>query len=139
MRWTGLERRSDKHSPRVDDELRHEVEPLERGAPVEPHVEEYREQEPAGDDEPVVDARRVGGRTAGGPMGVDELEARSELARSVSPSVFPADRQALLDSARANHARQPVVDLLTALPADQVFDNAEAVWQALGGHNERRR
>jgi hypothetical protein len=28
-----LERRSDKHSPRVDDELRHEV---------EPHVEEFR-------------------------------------------------------------------------------------------------
>ena len=40
-----MERGSDKHAPRVDEELAHQVEPLERGAPVEPRVEEFREQE----------------------------------------------------------------------------------------------
>jgi Protein of unknown function (DUF2795) len=121
----------------VDDELAREVEGLERGAPVEPHVEEFREQEPSGDDEPVVDARLMGGPYAGS-MDADELEARSELARSVSPSVFPADREALLDSARRNHASQPVLDRLVRLPADRVFENPEAVWRALGGGIERR-
>jgi hypothetical protein len=132
-----LERGSDKHAPRVDEELVHEVEPLERGAPLEPRVEEFREQEPAGDDEPVVDARLTGGRSAG-PMDADELEARSELARSVEPSTFPADRQALLESARRNHAPQPVLDRLARLPEGRTFENVEAVWLALGGGVERR-
>ena len=121
----------------MDEELAHEVEPLERGAPVEPHVEEFREQEPSGDDEPVVDARLTGGRSAGS-MDADELEARSELARSLSPSVFPADRDALLDSARRNQATQPVLDELASLPPGRTFENPEAVWRALGGGIERR-
>jgi hypothetical protein len=34
-----MERRSDKHSPRVDENLVQETEPLERGAPVESRAE----------------------------------------------------------------------------------------------------
>jgi hypothetical protein len=132
----GVER-GDKHGPRVDDELARETEALERGSPVEPHVEEFREQEPSGDDEPETGARLQGGRSAG-PMDADELEARSELARSISPSVYPADREELLDSARRNQATQPVLDELARLPAGRPFQNAEAVWQALGGGRERR-
>ena len=132
-----MERRSDKHAPRVDEDLAHEVEPLERGAPVEPRVEEFREQEAAGDDEPEVDARLAGGRSAGS-MDADELDARSELARSIAPSAFPADRRALLDSARQNQATQPVLERLARLPEGRSFDNVEAVWQALGGGAERR-
>ena len=111
---------------------------MERGAPVEPRVEESREQEASADDEPETDARLMGGRSAGS-MDADELEARSELARSISPSVFPADRDTLLDSAVRNHAAQPVLDRLARLPAGRAFENAEAVWQALGGGTERRR
>jgi hypothetical protein len=121
----------------MDEALAHETEALERGAPVEPHVEEFREQEGSADDEPETDARLQGGRSAGS-MDADELEARSELARSLSPSVFPADREALLESARGNHATQPVLDELARLPAGQPFENAEAVWRALGGGSERR-
>jgi hypothetical protein len=129
--------RSDKHGPRMDEELARETEALERGAPVEPRVEEFREQEPSADDEPETDARLQGGRSAGS-MDADELEARSELARSISPSVFPADREALLESARGNQAVQPVLDELARLPAGRSFENAEAVWRALGGGVERR-
>jgi hypothetical protein len=131
-----LERGSDKHGPRVDEALEHDVRPLEQGAPVEPRVEEFREQEPAGDEEPVVDELRAGGRTRAA-MNPDELDARSELARSISPSVFPADRRALLDSARQNQAGQPVLDRLATLPQDQTFENVQAVWLALGGGIER--
>jgi Protein of unknown function (DUF2795) len=129
--------RGDRHGPRIDEELARETEALERGSPVEPRVEEFREQEPSADDEPETDARLMGGRSAGS-MDPDELEARSELARSISPSVFPADRDALLDSAARNHAIQPVLDRLARLPADRTFENAEAVWRALGGGVERR-
>ena len=136
-----MERGSDKHAPRVDDDLVHNVEPLERGAPVEPRVEEFREQEPAADDEPVVDARLVGGRSggaSGGTMDADELDARSELARSVEPSIFPADRRALLDSARRNQATGPVLERLAKLPEGRTFEHVEAVWRALGGGVARR-
>jgi len=48
-----MERESNLHSARVDDELAHEVQSLTRGAPVESRVEEGRAMEDAGDDEPV--------------------------------------------------------------------------------------
>jgi Protein of unknown function (DUF2795) len=131
-----LERGSDKHGPRVDEALEHDVRPLEQGAPIEPRVEEFREQEAAADGEPEVDAVRAGGRTAAA-MDPAEVEARSELARSISPSVFPADREALLDSARQNQATQPVLDRLARLPQGQTFENVQAVWLALGGSVER--
>jgi hypothetical protein len=47
-----VERGSDKHGPRVDEELQHEVRSLEQGAPVEARAEEFREQEGPGDDQP---------------------------------------------------------------------------------------
>ena len=53
----GMQRGSDKHSPEVDDEMKKETEPLTRGAPVEPHVEEWLQKEPSGDDEPEVAPR----------------------------------------------------------------------------------
>ena len=43
-----MERGSDKHSPRLDDELDHETRSLQQGAPVESRVEEHREQEGPG-------------------------------------------------------------------------------------------
>jgi hypothetical protein len=133
-----MERRTDKHAPRVDENLVQETEPLERGAPVESRAEEYREQEPAGDDQPVPDARLAGGRATAASLDSDEAEARSQLAASLSPSTFPADRDALLASARDNHAPEAVIRQLARLPGDQVFENVQAVWQTLGGHADRR-
>jgi hypothetical protein len=120
----------------VDEAIDHDVRPLEQGAPAESRVEEFREQEAAGDSEQVVDEQFGSGRTRAA-MDAAELNARSELARSISPSVFPADRRALLDSARQNQARQPVLDRLSRLPQGHTFQNVEAVWQALGGGKER--
>ena len=47
-----MERKSEKHNPRLDDEMKHETESLVRGAPVEARAEEFREQEGPADDEP---------------------------------------------------------------------------------------
>ena len=132
-----MERGSNQHGPRLDEELKHLTEPLER-AGRESHVEEFREQEAADDTEPVPDERLQGGRATAGSLDLDEAEARSSLAQSVSPAVFPADRDALLASAHANQATEEVAAMLERLPAGQTYENVDAVWQALGGHTEHR-
>lgn len=48
-----MQRGSDKHGARVDDELKHETEAMVRsGRPVQ--VEEWRNPEPPADDEPAI-------------------------------------------------------------------------------------
>jgi hypothetical protein len=54
-----MERGSDKHGPKLDDELESETEPLER-AGRESHVEEAREKETPGDSD-IGDGHRVAG------------------------------------------------------------------------------
>ena len=133
-----MPRGSSKHGPRVDEELDQETRSLQQAAPVESHVEEFREQEGAGDDEPTPDARLVGGRATAASLSLDEAEARADLARRLSPSIFPADRDALLASAREHQAPEPLLDRLAELPAGVRFENVAAVWRALGGSAERR-
>ena len=46
-----MERRSDKHTPRLDDELDHETRSMTQGSPLEARAGEDRMKEPPGDDE----------------------------------------------------------------------------------------
>lgn len=134
-----MERGSDKHAPRLDENLKHDTRPLERGAPVEARANEWREQEGPADGEPTPDSRVVGGRAhANENQPTDEeIEARSELARHLDPSVFPADKAALLASAEGNFAPAWILDMLRGLPEGDYPTN-EAVWEALGGSVEQR-
>ena len=106
-----------KHGPRMDDELKHEVEPLTRGPGAEANRRpQRRQQDPPGD----------GTETP--------TEARAELARSLSPSSFPATRQELLDQASEAFAPGWVVDLLRRLPEDDTaYRTTDEVWRAAGG------
>jgi hypothetical protein len=133
-----VERGSDRHGPRVDDELEHEVRSLEQGAPVEARAEEAREQEGPGDDQPTPEGVLQGGRASAGSLSVDDADARAELARFLGRGAFPADRDGLLAAARAHHATDEVLGRLEALPAGRTFENVEAAWEALGGPTERR-
>lgn len=110
-----------------------------RGSPVEARASESREQEGPADGEPTPDALLTGGRPAATPDALthDEVEARAELARHLQPSVFPADRAALVESARQSGAADDMVEQLEGLP-DGTFDHLEAVWEALGGRVEYR-
>jgi Protein of unknown function (DUF2795) len=130
-----VERGSDKHSPRVDEELEHETRSLEQGAPLESRVEEHREQEGPGEDQPTP-APRITEPTAS--LDLDDAEARSEIARYLDPSAFPADREGLLDNAEANNAPEVVLERLQALPGDRTFEALPDVWSALGGTVEHR-
>jgi Protein of unknown function (DUF2795) len=132
------ERGSDKHGPRLDEDLHQDTRSLEQGAPVEARVEEAREQEGPADDQPNPDARLAGGRATSASLDLDDAEARADLARFLTPSVFPADRDALLADAAGNHAPTVVLERLQALPADRTYENVQDVWGALGGTVEHR-
>jgi len=134
-----MERNSDKHAPRVDDELKHELRSIVQGSPVESRASESREQEGPADGEPTPDALVTGDRPTATPdvLTHDEVEARAELARHLQPSVFPADRDALMASARTSGAPEELIGRLGELP-DGTFDHMEAVWEALGGRVEFR-
>jgi len=124
-----MERRSAKHNPRLDDELKKEVQSLERGAPLEARRDEYREQEGAADGE-----REPSARTSPpGSLDLGDPDARTELSRHLRLSIFPADRDRLLAEAGDNDAPQPVVALLGRLPEGREFGTVYEVWEALGG------
>jgi hypothetical protein len=131
-----LQRGSDKHSPRVDEELEHETRSLEQGAPVESRVEEYREQEGPGDDQPTPSA--VVNEPDSGSLDLDDAEARSDIARFIDPSAFPTDREGLIENAEANNAPPAVLDRLQALPGARTYQGLPDVWAALGGTVEHR-
>lgn len=132
-----MERGSDKHGSRLDDEMRHETEPMERSA-NQPHSEEWRQTEPSGEDEPEVsqmpDERYYGGT----PEGLDpaDVEQRTEVGRHLDMSAFPTDKAGVLSNAAKNNAPDAVVGLLRGLPDGQTFRNTQDVWAALGGSTE---
>jgi hypothetical protein len=136
-----MERGSDKHSPRIDENLAHDTRSLTQGAPMEARADESRLQEGAGDDEPTTDALLMGDlhpeQLTESQLAHDEAEARSRLAASLRPSVFPADRDALLACAQDLNAPPDILDQLRGLP-NGTFTHTEAVWEALGGRVEFR-
>src|SRR5215207_2898081 len=136
-----MERESNLHSPRVDDELAREVESLVRGAPVEARIEEDRAKEDAGDGERVpqslvneVSDVEAGDEPAGG-LSRGEVVARSDLGAHLRPSIFPATRSQVLACAEAEHATPELLGQLHALPEGE-FHTVQEVWEALGGKRE---
>jgi hypothetical protein len=63
---------------------------------------------------------------------------RSELARHLRPSIFPAMREAIIECARDEHAEDNLLDRLQRMPAGE-YGNVNEVWEALGGHAEEPR
>lgn len=104
----------------------------------EVRAEEFREQEGPAEGEPTPDALVQTGRSegAGGfSLSHDELERRTELARHLRPSVFPARPGELVETATKEHAPDWVVSELDTLP-NGLYDHFEAVWEALGGDED---
>ncbi len=128
-----MERGSDKHSPMLDDALKHDTASLLGGAPAESRSQEAREQEGPADGEPTPDARITGDRDlpAGG-MTLDDVNARAELARHLDRSVFPARAGELVANAREHFAPDGIVTQLERLP-DALYETVQDVWKALGG------
>jgi len=123
-----IERSSNQHGPRLDDEMDREVESLTRGAPVEARVDENRALEDAGDGEPVPESVL---------LEADDTRERSDLARHLRPSIFPADVDTLVQCAREEFADEVLIVALSGLPA-RTYATTNEVWVALGGSTEHR-
>jgi hypothetical protein len=130
-------RDSTKHGPLLDDVLKHETESLEHGG--DSRAEEWRQPEEDRDEaeRPTAPAP-TDSHSGGTPPGMDaaDVRGRSELARWLQPSAFPADRERLLRSVRDTNAPDWAVEAIGSLPADQRFTNVQDVWRALGGGTE---
>jgi hypothetical protein len=129
-----MRRETTKHGPRLDDALERETRPLEQGAPIEPRVEEWKEQESPGDTDRDVDSRTA----PPGSLGGDDVEGRRELSRHLRASAFPADRGALLAEAESQNAPEPVLVALRRLPASVTYGTVHEVWAGLTGATDVR-
>ncbi|TKJ28799.1 DUF2795 domain-containing protein [Blastococcus sp. CCUG 61487] len=130
---TGASARNTKHSPRLDEELEHEVQGMLK-AERATRAQEWREVEPVAEGEPDIDADPAGTLTGGVPVGMteDAVEARSELARWLTRAPFPGGRADLVEAARDHHAPDAVVAELGRLPEGETFEQIGDVVRALG-------
>jgi hypothetical protein len=137
---TDMERGSSKHSARLDEEMEHEVQGM-MTAERPTRAEEWKEAEPAGEDQP--DPGRLGepaDRLPGVPAGMtlEEVELRSEIAAALPRSVFPADESALLGHLVDTNAPDRLRQLIAQLPTGRQYDQVGDVVKALGLHEEHR-
>ena len=126
------------HGPREDDALKREL----RGdlqAHRATRSEEWRQPEPAGEDEPEPD------ETAGTPEGrarpaAEEaaLDLRSDLARYLGRSALPGDKARVIRHLEANNAPQRILDLVSSLPASHTWTTMRDLYLALGLPVEHR-
>ena len=119
--------RSNKHGSRLDEDLKRDT----RGG------EQARVPDATVDDEPPRARRDDVSEPVGEVVYEPEVDERSELARFVEPSVFPASRDEVIASAAGSFAPERVIERLKALP-DGRFGNVQEMWSALGGPTERR-
>lgn len=127
-----MERESDKHNPRVDDAMAHDVDSLLHGSAEESRSQEARLQE----DPAVAPGRRFDDVIPGVEITDADLEARAELSRHLAAAHFPATKGDLVSAAADDHAPEDMLASLRALPDGEVYENVQAVWQALGGNVE---
>ncbi|HTF07740.1 MAG TPA: DUF2795 domain-containing protein [Asanoa sp.] len=135
-----MERGNAKHSPRVDDEMAHEVDGIVKGT-AGGRSEEFREAEPAGDDQPEASMVPEGDDGSGVPQGMtsEDVESRSRLGRFINRSVLPADRDHLRRAAEENEAPDDVLAEIDRLPTGVQFQTVSEAWAALGHRNETHR
>ena len=128
-----MERGSDKHSPRVDEEMSQEVRGILQGT-AGARAEEWKMAEPSGEDQPSVsvvpgdDAGRGEVNGVGSPQG----EAFSRFGTYIGLSALPGDREALEKSARDLLAPDDILAALQQLPADKTYRNVAEVWRDTG-------
>jgi hypothetical protein len=126
--------RETKRNPRLDEQLKKEAGSIPGEGSVEGREEYHRIEGPTDEDLVEAEAARA---EPGERLRQDEIELRSDIARFLQPSVFPAGADELIRSAEQHHVPDAILSLLRRLP-DRQFENVQAVWEALGGDVEER-
>ncbi|MEV0495712.1 DUF2795 domain-containing protein [Streptomyces atratus] len=130
-----MERGSNQVSPHQDDARKHELQVYLRSG-RSGHAEEAYDPEPAADDDLQVD---VGGPVPPPGEERDRVRAeraaetlRSDLARHLNRTAFPADRSSLVQTLSKEHSPDSLLDAVRGLPADERYTNAGQIVRALG-------
>jgi Protein of unknown function (DUF2795) len=125
---------SGTHGPREDDVLKREAR-----SELQEHGEQWPEPESSGEDEPEA-TWAPEGRFGGTPPGEDwkAIELRSDLARHLDRTAFPATRGHLLETLAARQAEQRLLDLVSPLPQGATFASLGDLLRALGLPVEER-
>jgi hypothetical protein len=134
-----MERSSDKVSPRIDDELKHDTEGLVRSG-RSTRAEEWKGSEPSGEDQPEVSLipdTPPGGDVNG--MSTADIEGRSELASYLARADYPMTREQLLELVTERNAPDRVISEIRSLPGGQEFENVQDLWVTLGHPVEQQR
>ncbi len=119
------EQTSAKHGPAEDEAIKRQD-----LTELQDHGEEWPDPEYAGDGEP----EGTWAPEARLPALEDweAIELRSDLARRLDRTTFPATRQKLLEILTAGDAGQRLLDLVAALPGRTRFASLHELVQALG-------
>src|SRR5204863_3935624 len=101
---SGEIQQSSQVGPGLDDYLKQETRGLVQGG-RSTRAEEWRDPEPAGEDQPTAD-RIFPEDRRGNPEGMTQtdVDERSDIARSPGTAAFPADRDTLASIAPVNEA-----------------------------------
>lgn len=134
---------SSKHGRHLDEAMRRETLEIIRGGIPDVRAEwppDLAAAEPDRDATVAHPDRHAPGRGPGCPAGMTprEVALRSELARTLTPADFPADRKRLLARLARADAPDEIVATVAALPAGRPFTNLGEVARALGIHTEHR-
>ena len=125
---------SGTHGPREDDAIKRQDR-----SELQAHGEEWPEPESTGEDEPEA-TWAPEGRFAGTPAGEDweAIELRSDLARHLDRTAFPATRARLLETLEGHQAEQRLLYLVSPLPGGATFASLGELLRALGLPMEER-
>jgi hypothetical protein len=116
-----MDRGSNKHSPRLDDQMSDELRGTAPGVNGG-RAEEWHMAEPSGEDQP--DAEEI----------LDEsgVEQFSRFGRYIGLSALPGKRDKLRRSAESLEAPDDILAALDRLPADAEYLNVHEIWEAVG-------
>jgi hypothetical protein len=126
-----MERGSDKHGARQDDAMSKETLGLTR-AGQDTHIEEWRQSEPSGEDQPEVGIAQDGGR-GGAPEGMTpkDLDDRAALAALLGQEIWPADAETVQRRVAESLGADRLRDMVARLQKGRVYQGASEVWAAL--------
>ncbi len=125
---------SGTHGPVEDDAIKRQDR-----SELQAHGEEWPEPESSGEEgEQDEAAWAPEGRFAGTGEDWQAVELRSDLARHLDRTAFPATRAHLLEALTARQAEPRLLDLVSSLPDEGVFASLGELLPALGLPVEER-
>jgi hypothetical protein len=127
-----LDRGSSKHGRHLDDEMAREVENELRGGLAPSRLEEWREPEPAGDDQPELAWAPLGheGKDTGDDRDPDYRDQRARIASYLPRGIFPADSEKLVATVSEKNAPEDVISMLSRVNGE--LNSAHELWEAMG-------